>query len=190
MQLGLGPTRVHQDMQDYCVPLEDEFDFGSFTNSDVSSSIVDASGANISFTVTGNHDSIGGLNDNLKVVVNLPDPSLETADHQPIRGTDSEIAVATVGCRYQLDLKVFFPTGNTLTGIYRCRLNGGDLVLASGAGFALNTWHTITGINLVAGNTPGDGLEIGIVPGNITSREEFDNSDIVYFNEITVKNIT
>ena len=175
MQLGLGPTRVHPDMQDYCAVLGYTSDFSAGTDN-----FADASGANVTFTLTGNTDSIGGQDDTLKVVVNRPDPSAVIVPHNPIRGTDSEIQDATVGCRYHVSFRVFFPTGNTMNALASCRLNGGELVDMGITGKTLNTWHTISAFNVVAGNTSGDGLEIGLGGTGLT------NSDEIYFKTIRV----
>ena len=177
MQLGLGPTRVHPDMQDYCASVLYVSDFSAGTDS-----FADASGVNISFTVTGNNDSIGGQDDTLKVVINIPDPSALITPHNPIRGTDSVIQTATVGCRYTVRFSVFFPTGNTTNSLRSCRLNGGELVDIGVSGKTLNTWHTVPAFDVVAGNSPGDGLEIGISQGTSDSV----NGDEVYFTAVRV----
>ena len=174
MQLGLGPTRVHQDMQDYCASVFYVGDFSAGTDN-----FADASGVNMSLTVTGNNDSIGGLDDTLKVVVNIPDPTQLFVDHNPIRGTDSAIQTATVGCRYSVRFSVFFSTGNTLNSLNSCRLNGGELVDMGVTGKSLNTWHIVDAFGIVAGNSPGDGLEIGIGQSG-----DFANSDVVYFKDV------
>ena len=177
MQLGLGPTRVHPDMQDYCASVFYVGDFSAGTDN-----FADASGVNMSLTVTGNNDSIGGLDDTLKVVVNIPDPTQLFVDHNPIRGTDSAIQTATVGCRYSVRFSVFFSTGNTLNSLNSCRLNGGELVDMGFTGKALNTWHTVPAFGIVAGNSPGDGLEIGISRGTIDSA----NGDEIYLKAVRV----
>ena len=177
MKLGMGPTRVHPDptVQDYCPIGGYSSDFTAGTDS-----FADASGVNVSFALTGNVDSIGGLDDTLKVVVSRPDPTALIVPHNPIRGTDSDIQATSVGCRYQLSFKVFFPTGNTMSALGDCSLNGGELVDTGVAGKALNTWHNIGPIEVAAGNTPGDGLEIGLTG--------FADSDEVYFKGITLVN--
>ena len=177
MKLGLGPTRVHQDMQDYCASVTYIGDFSADTDN-----FADASGANMSLTVTGNNDSIGGFDDTLKVVINIPDPSLTFVGHNPIRGTDSVIQNATVGCRYSVRFSVFFATGNTTNSLRSCRLNGGELVDIGVSGKALNTWLAVPQFNVVAGNSPGDGLEIGITQGTTDSA----NGDEVYFKDVRV----
>jgi len=177
MQLGLGPTRVHPDMQDYCASVFYIGDFSAGTDN-----FADASGVNMSFTVTGNNDSIGGFDDTLKVVVNIPDPSQLITPHNPIRGTDSAIQTATVGCRYSVRFSVLFATGNTTNSLRSCRLNGGELVDMGVSGKTLNTWHSVDAFGIVAGNSPGDGLEIGISQGTVDSA----NGDEVYFKDVRV----
>lgn len=175
MQLGLGPTRVHPDFQRNCAVCDYDSDFSAGVDS-----FADASGSNLTLTLTGNVDSIGGLDDVLKVVINIPDEGALFSSHNPIRGTDSDVQVASPGCRYSVSFRVFFPTGNTLNGLGACRLNGGDLVAMDVAGKALNTWHNVTAFDVVAGNSPSDGLEIGF------SGASADNADEIYFRSIAI----
>tara|TARA_R110002012_G_scaffold182378_3_gene348748 strand:+ start:22316 stop:22855 length:540 start_codon:yes stop_codon:yes gene_type:complete len=179
MELGLGATRVHSDPIDNCTLIDYDSDFSAGKDN-----FADASGANITLTVTGNNDSIGGLNDALKVVINVPDPTAIFVSHNPIRGTNSEIQAASPGCTYAVRFRVFFPTGNTTNGLKECRINGGELVDMGVAGKSLNTWHTTSIFNVVAGNTPGDGLEIGL-----QSIAEVVNSDEVYIRDIQIDRI-
>ena len=46
-------------------------------------------------------------------------------------------------------------------------------------GKSLNTWHIVDAFGIVAGNSPGDGLEIGIGQSG-----DFANSDVVYFKDV------
>jgi len=179
MKLGLGATRVHPDKIDHCTVIDYDSDFSAGKDD-----FADGSGANLTLAVTGNIDSIGGVNDTLRVVITIPDPAAPFVSHNPVRGTNSEIQNASPGCTYSVSFRVFFPTGNRMNGLEKCRLNGGELVDMAVTGKSFNTWHNVPSFNVVAGNTPGDGLEIGI-----QTIGEISNTDEVYFKDIQIDRI-
>tara|TARA_R110002012_G_scaffold111379_2_gene256324 strand:+ start:13 stop:558 length:546 start_codon:yes stop_codon:yes gene_type:complete len=175
MKMGIGPTRAHTDFQRNCAVCDYTSDFSSGVDN-----FADGTGANVTLSLSGNADGVGGLDDLLRIRVNIADESAIFVSHNALRGTNSDIQNATVGCRYSVSFKVFFPTGNTLNLLGSCRINGGDLFDMNVGAKALNTWHTITAFDVVAGNVSADGLEIGFAAA------QADNADEMYFRDIEI----
>jgi hypothetical protein len=176
-QLGLGASRIYPD-QVMPVAILDACGIVNYTSNfsaGVDNFVAGAANPNVSLTVTGNVDSIGGINDVLQLTfqdvgIVTPTKSLENS---------TSISAATGGCSYNITFRYRFAATNAVIfKILEVSIGSASIVVDS-VDKVSDTWFLFSG-TIVAGQ-PGTLKFTFPVASSLTP-------DTVYLKDIVINN--
>jgi hypothetical protein len=177
-QLGLGASRIYPD-QVMPVAILNVCGIVNYTSNfsvGADNFVAGAANPNLNLTITGNVDSIGGLNDVLQVTfqdvgIVTPTKSLENS---------TGISAATGGCSYNITFSYRFAAANaTVFKILQVSI-GDESIVVDSVDKAADTWFLFTG-TIVAGQ-PGTLRFTFPVSSGLSP-------DIVYLKDVVINNV-
>jgi hypothetical protein len=176
-QLGLGPSRVYPD-QVMSVTILNPCGIVNYTSNfsvGADNFVAGAANPNVSLTITGNVDSIGGINDVLQVT--FQDTGIISSTKSLENSTS--IAAATGGCSYNITFRYRFPSTNAVIfKILEVSIGSASIVVDS-VDKVSDTWFLFSG-TIVAGQ-PGTLKFTFPVASSMTP-------DTVYLKDIVINN--
>lgn len=179
-QLGLGASRIYPDKVAVageglvCATINYASNFSKGADNYV---LVDDGDA-VTGTVTGNIDSIGGLDDNLRIRFSYSSGISNATERI---ANISDIDPPTIGCSYRVSFKAYFDSRNSVLDRINAVTFGGHTVQLHSTGQAFNTWIDCS-VDVTATSTSND-LVIQ-VPSSTSV-----NLDTFYLRTITIINI-
>ena len=179
-QLGFGVSRIYPDNTAavgeglVCATINYASDFSKGADGYV---LLD-DGDDVTGTVTGNIDGIGGLDDNLRISFSY---SAGIANATEEIANISSIDTPTIGCSYRVSFQALFDSRNNLLDRINDITFGGHRVPLHATGQTPNIWIDCS-VDVTAISTSND-LVIR-VPSSTSI-----NADLFYLRNITIINI-